>query len=93
MISIDTNIIVRVFIDDLDIEQVKIARNLVSKAKQVYLAQIVLVEMVWVLTRTYKLSKPQIIMILQEIYENAAFVLDDKDIFQQEVFHSNYLDQ
>jgi len=79
MIAIDTNVIVRIFIDDLNIEQVNAARNLVQKNKQVYIPQLVIAEMVWVLTRTYELSKSQIINILNEIYENGAFILSDKE--------------
>lgn len=80
MIAIDTNILVRVFIDDLDIAQVNKARDLVRKAKNIYLTQIVLVEMVWVFTRAYQLTKQQIVNILQEIYENSAFVVEQEQL-------------
>lgn len=94
MIAIDANIIVRVFIDDKETQQVTAARNLVSKAKHVYLSFLVLAEMVWVLTRAYGLNKPQILHILQEIYENAAFILDDKDVLRQAIafFQDNTVD-
>lgn len=81
MIAIDTNILVRVFIDDLDIEQVNKSRDLVKKAKNVYLTQIVLIEMVWVFLRAYKLTKQQIVVVLQEIYENSAFIVENEQIF------------
>jgi len=80
MIAVDTNIIVRIFIDDLNTLQVKAARNLVRKVKQVYLTHVVIVEMVWVLMRAYQLPKPNIVNILHEICENAAFVVDDKTV-------------
>ena len=80
MIAIDTNVIVRIFIDDLNTEQVNMSRKLVQQAKQVYLPHIVIAEMVWVLIRTYELSKPQIVNVLYEIYENAAFMVDNKDL-------------
>ncbi len=81
MIAIDTNILVRVFIDDLNSTQVKKSRDLVKKAKHVFLSEIVLIEMVWVLNRAYNLSKQQILVILQEIYENSAFVVEREKNF------------
>lgn len=94
MISVDTNVIVRIFIDDLNIKQVEAARNLVVKEKKVYLTQIVLIEMVWVFSRAYRMSKSQIINILQEIYVNAAFELDDKELFHQSlvIYQENNVD-
>jgi len=81
MIAIDTNILVRVFIDDLSINQIKAARQLVKNAKEIFLSHIVIIEMVWVVLRAYKLTKEQVIMILQEIYENAAFTVEYEEQF------------
>ncbi|MBS0349947.1 MAG: type II toxin-antitoxin system VapC family toxin [Proteobacteria bacterium] len=81
MIAIDTNILVRIFIDDLNDSQVKKSRDLAKKAKNVFLSEIVLVEMVWVLSRAYDLTKQQILAILQEIYENSAFVVEREQNF------------
>ncbi len=90
MIAIDTNILVRVFIDDLETTQVNKARELVKKAKNIYLTQIVLVEMAWVFSRAYKLNKQQITSILQEIYENSAFTVEHESIFLEAlVFYKN----
>lgn len=81
MIAIDTNVLVRVFIDDLATDQIKTARELVKNAKEVFLTHIVIVEMIWVLLHAYKLTKDQILLILQEIHENAAFVLENEEQF------------
>lgn len=81
MIAVDTNILVRIFIDDLETAQVNRSRELAKKAKYIYLAAVVLVETVWVLTRAYELNKQQIINIMQEIYENSAFVVEQEQIF------------
>ncbi len=83
MIAIDTNILLRIFIDDLNLDQVNAARSLVQKTRHVYIPQLVMAEMVWVLTRAYQLSKQHIINILHEIYENAAFLVDDKELLSQ----------
>jgi predicted nucleic-acid-binding protein len=81
MIAIDTNVLVRVFIDDGSTAQIKSARQLVKNAKAVFLSHIVLVETTWVLMRAYKLTKEQVISILQEIHENAAFILENEEQF------------
>jgi predicted nucleic-acid-binding protein len=81
MIAIDTNILVRVFIDDESTTQIKNARQLVRNAKKVFLSQVVLVETTWVLLRAYKLTKEQVLFILQEIHENAAFILENEEQF------------
>lgn len=58
MITIDTNVLVRVIVDDVgQSEQTKIARDLVENAQRLYIPQIVQVELVWVLTKTYKTDK------------------------------------
>jgi len=79
MIAIDTNVLVRIFIDDLNQTQVNKSRELVQKAKHIHITQIVLIELIWVLSRAYQLEKSKIISILQEIYENAAFVVEQKE--------------
>lgn len=83
VIAIDTNIAVRVFIDDLDATQIHKARDLVKKAKNIYLTQIVLVEMAWVFARAYQLTKHQIVTILEEINQNSAFVVEQEIVFQE----------
>ena len=81
MISIDTNVLVRILIEDQNMTQVKKARNLAEKAKQVFIPQIVQVELIWVLARAYQLEKPQVMLILNELHHNAAFVLQDEAAF------------
>jgi len=81
MIAVDTNILVRVFIDDLNDSQIKKSRDLVKKAKHIFLSEIVLIETVWVLDRVYALTKQQILAVLMEIYENTAFVVEREQNF------------
>jgi predicted nucleic-acid-binding protein len=60
MIAIDTNILVRLLINDETAQaQVDLAKGLLKLAKQVYLSQIVQIEMVWVLETAYnKINLP-----------------------------------
>ncbi len=82
MIAADTNLIVRILIDDSgQPEQVAIARKLASDAKQVFVSQIVAVELVWVLQTAYKLDKSIIVQLLEHLLHNSAFVLQAEDCF------------
>jgi predicted nucleic-acid-binding protein len=61
MIGIDTNVLVRYFVDD-DENQHKIARQLINQ-NRIYLTNIVLVESYWVMKRLYKLNQEQLISL------------------------------
>ncbi len=52
MIAIDTNVLVRIIVEDVgQAEQTKIARELAKTAQKIYLTQIVQVETTWVLAK------------------------------------------
>ena len=83
MIAIDTNVLVRIIVEDVgQAEQTKIARELAKKAQKIYLTQIVQVETTWVLAKVYKLNKPDLIAALDHLLENPAFVLQNLESFQ-----------
>lgn len=82
MIAVDTNILVRVLTDDpSDMEQVKQARNLVSIAGEVYVSQVVQIELVWVLQSAYGLNKQGILLALQELAERPVYHLQHASNF------------
>ena len=54
MIAVDTNVLVRLLINDPNSQtQVSLAKALLKRAGQVYVPQIVQIEMVWVLETAY----------------------------------------
>jgi predicted nucleic-acid-binding protein len=75
MKAVDTNVLVRILVDDAQREQVNLARQFAKKAGQLFIVQIVQVELVWVLEGAYGLSKADIMPILQHLQANEAFVL------------------
>lgn len=84
MQAVDTNVLVRILVtDDQEIEQVRLARIFAKKAKNLFIPQIVQVELVWVLDVAYKLQKSEIIRILEHLEENEAFQLQHKDEFTE----------
>jgi predicted nucleic-acid-binding protein len=95
MIAVDTNLLVRILVDDPgQAAQVKAARALASQAKQVFIPLVVQVETVWVLESGYKLSKKTIIQALEHIELNQAFVQEDEDLCHRvlDLFRSSNVD-
>lgn len=83
MVVIDTNVLVRVIVEDAgQPEQTKIARDLLDNAQSVYVPQIVQVEFVWVLTKTYKIDKAMLLNVLEHLLLNPAFILQRRDVFK-----------
>lgn len=83
MIIVDTNVLVRILIDDeAQMEQVKLARQFAKKNHRLFVPQLVQVELIWVLESVYELSRSEIVSILKHLYENAAFVLQGEEQFE-----------
>ncbi len=82
MISLDTNILVRIFVDDAEHpEQCKKARQIVNECQTVYVSQVVQVETVWVLSRAYGFSRKEIALVLEGLLNNQSFRLENEIIF------------
>jgi len=68
MIAIDTNVLVRVLIDDPSApEQSELARNVLAEADGVWVSQVVLVETVWVLESAYRFGRQAILSALETL--------------------------
>ena len=84
VLAVDTNVFVRILVDDPGApKQCAAARKLAAKSGSIYVPQVVQIEAVWVLERTYDVSKPVIIRTLGQIAENTAFVLQRSKVFLQ----------
>ena len=82
MISLDTNVLVRIFVDDAEQPgQCIRARQIVSEYKTVYVSQVVQVETVWVLSRAYGFSRKEIGLVLENLLNNQSFRLENEIIF------------
>lgn len=87
MIAVDTNVLVRILIDDDGaIHQVKTARQFAKKHKKLFIPQLVQVELVWVLSSAYELEKSEIVPILLHLYENNAFILQRAKQFEDALY-------
>lgn len=84
MISIDTNVLVRILVDDPgQPEQVKNARDQVRRSENVFVTQIVQVETVWVLETSYGLDRKTVLSILEHLACNRCFELEQDDYYEQ----------
>jgi predicted nucleic-acid-binding protein len=78
MIAVDTNILVRLLVNDKgQPEQVAAARRYVKREGVVYIPQIVQIETVWVLESAYKLTRKKILPVLAHLEENASYILQN----------------
>lgn len=83
MISVDTNVLVRVLVDDPgEPRQVAVARASVAKLSEVHVSQIVQVETVWVLETAHGLDKSEVLTVLEHLRDNAAFHLQRRAHFE-----------
>lgn len=82
MISIDTNVLVRLLVNDpSEPEQNQLARSLVKTAGQVFVSQIVQVETVWVLESAYNFEKAQVLTVLSAMSSKQSLLLQHAEHF------------
>jgi predicted nucleic-acid-binding protein len=78
MIAIDTNVLVRVLVDDPGAEeQCRLARELIAKHDTLWVNQIVLIEAVWVLQTSYRFDKTQIALVLEKLSHHPHIRLEN----------------
>ena len=82
MIAVDTNVLIRLLIDDSTAsDQMELAKALLKKNRQVFVPQIVQVELVWVLENAYGFEMNAIIVVLQHLQKSSAYVLQQSTQF------------
>ena len=83
MLAVDTNVLVRVLVDDATAsDQCRAARQVVSEAGEVFVSQVVQIETVWVLVSAYGFSKTRLQAALGAIAGHPAFHLQRPEMFR-----------
>jgi predicted nucleic-acid-binding protein len=78
MIAIDTNVLIRLVVDDPnEKQQSQLARGLLNQYGQAWVSAIVLIETVWVLQSRYKLTKEQLIIVIEKIIQHPRIHFDN----------------
>lgn len=100
MIAVDTNVLVRYITND-DEEQSILAAKLLDKyagqEKSIFINNVVLCELVWVLARGYKYSKIQIIKTLKLLLSSIEFEFETHElaflaVFEYETAEADFSD-
>ena len=96
MTGLDTNVLVRYFVKD-DPEQTRLAVDLIhtlSPAEPGWVGQAVLLEIVWVVTRLYRVSRDQVIRILDTLLASQDIVVEQDDTVREalRLFRSGHAD-
>ena len=83
MIAIDTNILVRYLTQD-DEKLASIATRFleqhVNKTNYIYINNIVICELIWVLERGYRYTKTQITEVIKEILTSSEFCFENREL-------------
>ncbi len=86
MIAVDTNVLIRILVDDPGaLPQMHAARALLANSEPLYIPQIVQVETVWVLESAYGFEKPSICKILDHLLHHSQFQLQSVESFKTAV--------
>ncbi|HWI11419.1 MAG TPA: type II toxin-antitoxin system VapC family toxin [Burkholderiaceae bacterium] len=88
MIGIDTNVLLRLLLDD-DPSQVRRARHEASSAEAagqpLFVNDVVLVETVWTLGSRYDATKPELIETLRSLLDNARLTFENRPVLSDAV--------
>ena len=88
MIGIDTNVLARYLIED-DEKQTQKAVELIDKYSgdnaAIFINNIVICELVWVLKRGYNYPKPQLVKLLKEIITTIEFCVEDSKVLWESI--------
>jgi len=80
MIALDTNVLIRLLVED-DPDQALRARELIEsvseKGERCYVGDPVLCELEWVLESVYRASRKDVLSALTQVFRNAVFEVED----------------
>jgi len=86
MNGIDTNILVRFFMQD-NTSQFNLSRQFLlmecSRSQPGYINTIVLCELIWTLKRTYKLKREQLILIIEQLLDVEQAIIEEQDLVRR----------
>ena len=74
-IAVDTNVLVRYFTWD-DEAQAEQAAAVIEKADEIFISSVVLCELVWVLTRSYRYRTDEILPLIEKLVGNRKVKVD-----------------
>ena len=88
MIALDTNVLVRYLVEDEPRQSAEATRLIDAAAaagESIFISQIVLCELVWVLSFAYDVSRREIAAILQQLRRASNLVIESADQVQRAI--------
>lgn len=84
MIGLDSNVLLRIFVDDTPIEHSEAARALLRSAERnsVRICLVVLVETIWTMRRTFGFGRTAITEFVVELLDRPEFAIEDREIVE-----------
>jgi len=86
LIGIDTNILVRYITQDDELQSgvaTEFIENYCSNGNKIFVNHLVICELVWVLKKCYKLSKPKTITVIEHILQISQFSIENAQVVWQ----------
>ncbi len=86
MIGIDTNILVRYITQDDELQSgiaTEFIESYCSNGSKIFVNHLVICELVWVLKKCYKLSKPKTINVIEHILQISQFSIENAQVIWQ----------
>ncbi|MBI3714005.1 MAG: type II toxin-antitoxin system VapC family toxin [Burkholderiales bacterium] len=85
MIGLDTNVLVRYFAQDDEIQSKKATKLIesLSDAAPGFISMVTLIELVWVMQGAYKAKKDSIVQILTLLLQTKEFIVENAEIAWQ----------
>ncbi|HEY9127648.1 MAG TPA: type II toxin-antitoxin system VapC family toxin [Acidobacteriaceae bacterium] len=82
MTGLDTNILVRLFMDDEPAQTAKVIRLLhsLSAEEQGWISLPVVMELAWVLTKIYHVSRPELVRVLKTLLSRKELLLEQAEL-------------
>lgn len=84
MIAIDTNVLVRLFVADDEVQAARVAR-LMGSSPSVFVPKTVVLELVWVLEAVYRLQRPNILRVLEALAGLENVEIEDRSTVENAV--------
>lgn len=85
MIGVDTNVLVRVFVDEGGEDEVRVRRFIAAHARPgaFFVALIVLVELLWTLKSSYDFPQPALSSVVRSLLGSDDFVIEKSALVEE----------
>ncbi len=90
MLAFDTNVLLRLYLNDDDLQHAAVKRVMTQATKQrqrVWISCPVLCELIWALRRIYQADKPTCLETLDRILQTPTFTVENAAAVRQAVQH------